>query len=337
MGGVQNPGTIVGVRNRRRSWVSSHRFGTIPLERNTQMAASILRVENPYPEQFLADVLPKNEPIVITGALDAAQLDPFWTPQYLGERFGRRDVQIYNDYFDLTSVGPLERYLSRHFGRTGPITRPVPYVRWYSRLRDVEFAWSDPMLAAMRPHWTTPRCVPVTDLVLPYAPAPRVCDPAEHRFPGRGLFISGRGARTGLHRDPWASDAFLCQLYGSKTWRLFAPEQAPLLTSGTKTVDLERIDANAFPRAAQARADFEFTQHAGEMVYVPHGWFHTVHSASDSISLTWNFVHRSKQRVFQDWLDAGASGIDLQIARYFLGDEGLSAMTAAGMERRWQA
>ena len=74
------------------------------------------------------------------------------------------------------------------------------------------------------------------------------CGPVEELFPAKAIFISGRGARTRLHRDPWASDAVLCQLYGSKQIVMFSPEQAQLLSDGESVVDIEDPDPKLFPQ-----------------------------------------------------------------------------------------
>jgi hypothetical protein len=61
---------------------------------------------------------------------------------------------------------------------------------------------------------------------------------------------------------------------------------------------------------------------------MPQGWFHSVRSVADSISFTWNFVHRLKRHALRAWLDAGVSQIDREIVRYFLGADGAEEFLA---------
>jgi hypothetical protein len=274
------------------------------------------RLQKLAPKRFVSEFMAGNRPVVVTDALEGWQLAERWTPGYLVERFGEERVQVYNSYFDLKTVKKLGAYIRERFDR--PETRPnPPYVRWYTRLRNVDFFWADAAFEQIRGNWTRPYFLPASDYVLPYAPAPETADPTADPFPARGLFISERGARTGLHVDPWGSDAVLCQLYGRKTWRMYSPDQAPLLTSGAAVVDVDHIDAERFPRAAEARPAYEFVLEPGETVYVPHGWYHAVHSDTDCISLTWNFVHRTGAAAFADWLERPHSKTDEDVVRFF--------------------
>jgi hypothetical protein len=274
------------------------------------------RLQKLASERFMSDYMALNRPVVVTDALDGWRLSERWTPEYLVEHFGEERVQVYNSYFDLKTVKKLAAYVRERFNQ--PETRPnPPYVRWYTRLRNVDFFWADAVFEKIRDHWTRPYFLPETDYVLPYAPAPAVVDPTADYFPARGLFISERGARTGLHVDPWGSDAVLCQLYGRKTWRMYSPDQAPLLTAGDAVADLDAIDADRFPRAGEACPTCEFVLEAGETVYVPHGWYHAVRSDTDCISLTWNFVHHTCAAAFAEWLERPQSKIDEDVVQFF--------------------
>ncbi|HEX2826039.1 MAG TPA: cupin-like domain-containing protein [Burkholderiales bacterium] len=274
------------------------------------------RLQNLSPERFATDFMARNRPVVVTDALDGWRLSERWTPDYLVEQFGDERVQVYNSYFDLKTVKKLGAYVRERFNRADGRPNP-PYVRWYTKLRNVDFFWADAAFEKMRGYWSRPYFLPAGDYVLPYAPAPEAADPTVDYFPARGLFISERGARTGLHVDPWGSDAVLCQLYGRKSWRLYSPDQAPLLSSGDAVADLECIDTERFPRAAEARPTYEFVLEPGETVYVPHGWYHAVHSDTDCISLTWNFVHRTNAAAFAQWLERPHSKIDEDVVRFF--------------------
>ena len=277
---------------------------------------SIERLHRVQPERFIADYMAQNRPVVVSDALDGWRLDEWWTPAYFLRYFADEKVQVYNSYFELRQVKKLGAYLTERFDSAEPRENP-PYVRWYTRLRNVDFFWADAVFVALREHWARPYFLPADDYVLPFAPAPQTADPTTDHFPARGLFISERGARTGLHVDPWGSDAMLCQLYGRKTWRMYAPDQAALLQVGDDVADVDNLDASRFPRAGEARPAYEFVLEPGESVYVPHGWYHVVHSDTDCISLTWNFVHATNIAAFVEWLSRPHSPFDEEIVRFF--------------------
>lgn len=266
--------------------------------------------------EFERDFMRANRPVIVTDALEAWRIEELWTPAYLRRSFGEDRVQVYNSYFDLKSVRKLGAFLDERFDRA-EVQRNPPYVRWYTKLRNVDFFWADAAFEKMRPNWSTPYFLPLTDYVLPFAPAPAIADATVDLFPAKGLFISERGARTGLHKDPWGSDAVLCQLYGRKEWVMYAPDQARYLESDEKVVDLQNPDSALFPEYPLARPAYEFSLEPGEVVYVPHGWYHTAYSTTDSISLTWNFVHGSGARAFTDWLAKPRSAIDEDVIRFF--------------------
>lgn len=270
-------------------------------------------------QRFLTDYVARNHPVIVTGALEPWNISSMWTPASLGERFGDRLVQVYNNYFDLQSLMPLQQYLSENFGkRSGEIEEKPPYVRWYTKLRDVDFCWADEAFTQLQRQWSCPSFVPSTDYVLPCTPTGCTSDPVTDHFPAKGLFISPRGARTSLHVDPWGSCAVLCQLYGTKRWYFYGPKQAEYLQNESGTVDVTRPDMHKFPAFSMARLSAICTLKPGEIIYVPHGWFHQVECDSDSVSLTWNFVHRTTVHSFIEWLSHGRlSAFDESVLRFF--------------------
>jgi Cupin-like domain len=270
------------------------------------------------PDRFACDYLRANRPVVVTDALTSWNLEERWTPGYLERELGDERVQVYNSYFDLKKICSLRKYFEGNFGRDrAGDPKGMPYVRWYTKLRDVEFCWADEAFRRFRDNWAMPYFLPTTDYVLPYVPVPERADPTVARFPAKGLFISGKSARTGLHVDPWGSDAVLCQLYGTKRWVMYHPEDGRHLREGDQVVELDRPDRAMFPEVDRARVAYDFVLHPGETVFVPHDWYHAVTSETDSISLTWNFVHRETVQRFLSWLQQPMSELDRSVLRFF--------------------
>ena len=271
------------------------------------MAEIIDRRSALAPVEFIERYLIGNQPVVVADAMNRWRL--FRTPEELESRFGAELVQVYNDLFDLTNVVPLRAYLQEWFGKSGePVAKkPLPYVRWYTKMKDVDFVWADEAFKSFSEQWSLPYFLPNSDYLLPCSVPGRPTTPTTDLFPGKGLFISGRGACTRLHRDPWASDAVLCQLFGEKHLLFYRPEQEVATSPGA---------AKNTPGAGE-KPWAEMTLKPGEVVFIPRGWPHHATSATDSISLTWNFVHASTWRWFFKHLASPSASAELPVLRFF--------------------
>jgi hypothetical protein len=263
------------------------------------MAQNIERRTGLSVTEFVDQYLVANKPVIVTDAMKTWSL--FRTPAELSERFGGELVQVYNDLFDLQNVVPLRTYLDQWFGKDVELdaTKPLPYVRWYTKMKDIDFAWADTAFCSFADQWALPYFLPSSDYLLPCAGSSRKLNPARDPFPAKGLFISPKGASTRLHHDPWASDAVLCQLFGEKHFALHSPEKRSSDGSGVK------------------ECDFEATLIPGEVIFIPRGWPHRAQGRTDSISLTWNFVHSSTWKWFFQHLASPPPANELPVLRYF--------------------
>ncbi|WP_394749619.1 cupin-like domain-containing protein [Spongiimicrobium salis] len=268
-------------------------------------------------EDFLTNYLTKNKPVVVTDAMDDWDLNRF-QPDSLKKEFGAEYTQVYNDLFDLQNVSTLESYLTSNFSK--PEENCKEYIRWYTKLKDLDFLWSDDIFKKLKTSWNQPYFLPVSDTIVPYCSADNEIDITTERFPYKGLFISGKGAKTRLHRDPFNSNAILCQLYGEKQISLFSPDQAPYLMNDNEFVDIKNPNLDKFPDFPKAKPTFELTLAPNEVILFPAGWFHDVTSISDSISITWNFVHASELTNFQSFITKHPEDDQLEIVKFFLKD-----------------
>ena len=117
--------------------------------------------------EFIERYLIGNRPVVVTDAMNRWTL--FRTPEELERRFGGELVQVYNDLFDLTNVIPLRSYLQEWFGKSGETVgnKPLPYVRWYTKMKDVDFVWADEAFKSFADQWSLPYFLPRSDYLLP--------------------------------------------------------------------------------------------------------------------------------------------------------------------------
>ncbi len=271
-------------------------------------------------EEFIENHVRANEPVVVR---DLAFDRDCWTREHFRTQLGDLPVQVYDTLFELQEVSTLGAYLDEHFGVPGGYRADVPYVRWYNQLKDVQHAWGDEAFRRLSPHWRMPSFMPRRGMLMPAKP---VADAVHDTFPYRGVLVSARGARTRLHRDPFASDAVVCQLSGVKEVVLYRPERADELRA-------RRADGSSFggfvdvrptPTTLIAQPDYHGFVRPGEVIYIPHGWLHDVLVVEDSISVTWNFVHESGALEFIDYLIGTVPGCDseFEVLRYFFKQAG---------------
>jgi hypothetical protein len=113
------------------------------------------------------------------------------------------------------------------------------------------------------------------------------------------IWIGPAGTLTPLHRD--ASDNFFAQIWGKKHFVLAAPHNRKYLyawsttpTGGLDGCDFnpEEPDFDRFPLAQNATC-ISITLGAGNLLYLPEGWFHQVRSETTSLSVNfWTSVKR---------------------------------------------
>lgn len=262
---------------------------------------------------FLDRHLLRGRPLLARGALAGWRAAPPWDLATLAGRFGEQRVPLYDTLFALRGVSTFGRYVAAH---TGPAATGVPpYLRWFARQSTARLPWADAAFAALAGEWAMPGWLPESRYLFPRTSGP--VDAARDPFPAKGLFVCGRGGRTRLHVDPWASDACLCQVTGRKRFIMFAPGAGEVLRRGDRMVDLDHPDEAHFPRWREAVPEFDDVLEPGDAVFVPGGWYHTAIALTDSVSITWNFVHAVHEDRFGRYLRGG--GAQDPTVAYFTG------------------
>ncbi len=289
-------------------------------------------IEMPDQATFAERYIAQRQPVVVDGLNYAADQ---WTPDAVSDRLGDLTTLVYGALFDLEDVQTLEDYIDDWFDLDGDDALDeddVPYVRWYNKLRDVEFAWGDQAFDRLAPTWTAPRCLPESGFLVPVDGKGAGVDPVHDPFPYRGIQIAARGARTRLHRDPFATDAVVCQYYGTKHAVLYRPDRAEELKAaadGSSFGGFIDIREGSGP-GLTVEPDYQGTIKPGQMIYIPRGWLHDVYVVDDSLSLTWNFVHQQGSKEFMDYLAGDPeSDSEYEILQYFHQLAGLPDLTAS--------
>jgi len=267
-------------------------------------------------QTFIAQYISAGRPVIVTDAMDEWPAMTKWTPTYFRERFGNLNTQIYDSLFTLLDIRPLRDYIDECLGNQNQESKGA-YVRWYVKFKDVDFYWSDEVFDELAKDWAHPYFLPKTSYVMPLCREPDTVLAHRSTFPYKGLFISSQGARTRLHRDPFGTDAVLCQFYGTKSVTFYQPADDDKLRRGKEFVDPRDPDPDAFPHFSSAAPIYRDDLKPGEILFTPSGWFHDVVSATDSISITWNFVHRANRSPFLREIADPSNDFDRDMLDFF--------------------
>jgi hypothetical protein len=109
------------------------------------------------------------------------------------------------------------------------------------------------------------------------------------------LWLGSAGTRSGWHYD--SCDNFLAQVIGSKHVLLGSPHEPAVFYPRASTINNSEVDADApdlerFPKYATTTL-YEAVLNAGDIIYMPAGWWHSLRSLEPSVNVNW---------VFGDWL-----------------------------------
>nr|CCA20147.1 histone arginine demethylase putative [Albugo laibachii Nc14] len=122
----------------------------------------------------------------------------------------------------------------------------------------------------------------------------------EFRPDYRWLIIGPERSGSTFHIDPNATNAWNAVIKGAKKWILFPPKCIPpgVFPSDDKSVVSTPISLMEWfltfyaeiSKLPPHRRPLEGICRAGEVVYVPHGWWHLVLNIEESIAITQNFI-----------------------------------------------
>lgn len=118
------------------------------------------------------------------------------------------------------------------------------------------------------------------------------------------LFLSGAGSRFPfVHIDPYYTHAWSVQLSGRKRFYLWPPspnQHAKLLRGELQRQDPTPIDASTkLAEIIQGRPCYQVDLEAGDLAFLPAGWWHTTETHEASVTLGGNFVEASNWQDFR--------------------------------------
>jgi hypothetical protein len=240
---------------------------------------------------FFFEYVRQLKPVIVTDAFEHWPARTRWTLSFFRERYGSRRVTVddvpyrFSDLIDL-----VER---------SPANTPAPYLRNLLIER-----WAPELLADIFP--------------LPHHTRPNWLD--SRFFPERPsltsieLYVGGAGAVFPvLHYDNLHTHAFLMQIAGSKEYAFYPPDQSRFLypLSGSESNksavnDIVNPDLDRFPLFVHAVPE-RCVLRAGEMLFVPAGWWHSARILEPAITVSANTVNSANWSAFaQDYLARGS-------------------------------
>jgi hypothetical protein len=255
---------------------------------------SIERCEALPHQEWVRRFLIPRVPVVFTDALTSWPAMGKWTPEFFKERYGSTPLAVEGQNHTLEGFLPTSKnggsltmgeFIDQVLASSDQ--NPAPYFRnvWLEKFLPELDADLHPEPVYFSPNWLEG---PFTQPLYPrlHAGHPE-------------LYIGGRGGKFPvLHYDSWHIYVFLCQLYGTKEYTVFAPDQTPFLypkdyhTSSISVDDIDHVDLKRFPLFAQAKP-IRFHLNPGEMLFVPPGWWHMAKILSPSISISVTRVNSS--------------------------------------------
>jgi hypothetical protein len=230
-------------------------------------------------ETFKAEYETANQPVIITECIDTWPAMAKWTDAYLIEHC--RDQTFSAGGFQM----PMDKYL--HYSRTLKDDQPL-------FIFDKEFATKVPQLAS---DYAVPEYFQEDFFALLGA---------EHRPDHKWLIIGPAKSGSSFHIDPNSTNAWNGVIRGAKKWILFPPEIVPPGVHPSEDgsdvstpVSLFEWFVTFYPQVQKlppSQRPREGICRAGEVIFVPHGWWHIVLNMEESIAITQNFVSTGNLR-----------------------------------------
>jgi len=241
------------------------------------MSTNVIRLADISSEQLLASFRDPHVPVVITDYVKTWPAATKWTPEFLVETHGDKIVPVVTmTDGDYAHSGRKEMRLADYIEHVQSCEREITDGQKSVRRNGGE-TWylAQAPLAKVFP-----------DLLLDIEIPPYISD---EKYSSAVMYAGGT-LFSQLHYHPRGS-AMLCMVYGTKTVRLFPPDQTSLLyphslKSGLAHVSQTRHkepDEQQFPKFSKAKY-LEVKLSAGDMLFIPKYWWHSIENEGFSIS-----------------------------------------------------
>ncbi|MBU0556508.1 MAG: cupin-like domain-containing protein [Alphaproteobacteria bacterium] len=249
----------------RRDWLLS----VMERQRSLSTAASaLIRCEGITAEQFLEHFYAPSRPCVIAGALADWPALQLWTPEYLRDTVGDAPVEFQGRR---EAAGDFELAKDRH-------KQTLPFSAYLDLIE--ANPGNDAYVTAYNSSANRAAFAP---LMRDVRPLPNLLGPGEGM-----LWVGPAGTFTPLHFD--LTNNLLIQITGRKRVLLVPPSQTRLLSHHRHVFsDVHDLEDEACMKRhplAQQVQPYVVTLEAGDMLFIPVGWWHQVRSLDFSVMMT---------------------------------------------------
>eukprot|EP00257_Ricinus_communis_P018983 XP_015577832.1 F-box protein At5g06550 [Ricinus communis] len=234
---------------------------------------NIVRKKGISVEEFVSNFEEPNKPVLLEGCMDNWAAFHNWDRDYLVRICG--DVKF--------AVGPVEMRLKEYFRYADQVREERPLY-----LFDPKFAEKVPSLGS--------------DYKVPmYFREDLFGVLGSERPDYRWIIVGPAGSGSSFHIDPNSTSAWNAVIKGSKKWILFPPDVIPSgvhpSPDGTEVacpVSIIEWFMNFYDATKDwKKRPIECVCKAGEVIFVPNGWWHLVINLEESVAITQNYVSRS--------------------------------------------
>lgn len=113
---------------------------------------------------------------------------------------------------------------------------------------------------------------------------------SDYRF----VYMGVKGSWTPLHADVFRSYSWSANVCGKKRWFFLDPSQCHFVFDRNAKSSVynifDEVSDSKYP-GFEKTIWLECTQEAGEIIFVPSGWYHQVHNLEDTISINHNWFN----------------------------------------------
>lgn len=251
-----------------QSWLCS----SLRMRKEWLSVDNIDRRSNLSVEEFVAEYEEPNKPVIITDALQNWPAMKSWNREYLIDLAGNVSF----------AVGPVEMTLDDYFlyAQTANEERPLYLF--------------DPKFGEKIPNLSSDYEVPV------YFREDLFSILGNGRPDYRWLILGPARSGSSFHIDPNSTSAWNAVIKGSKKWILFPPDvdppgvhPSPDGAEVAAPVSITEWFMNFYQETKRwKKKPLECICRAGEVMFIPNGWWHLVINLEDSIAITQNYVSR---------------------------------------------
>uniref|UniRef100_A0A7E4UYR7 JmjC domain-containing protein n=1 Tax=Panagrellus redivivus TaxID=6233 RepID=A0A7E4UYR7_PANRE len=267
-------------RSKPEDWNANDYYHTFPPVAGED---NILRMTKPTQEEFDNAVRAKNIPCLMLGIIDDWPARQEWTIERLTKRFPDQKFKV-GDKDGGGSIRMKLKYFTRYMYKNMDDSPMNVFDAGFGNRSKVRR-----LLCDVKP--------------LPYF-IPDFYKVSERKKipPHRWFIIGPRRSGTNIHVDPLGSSAWNALLEGVKLWCLFPPN-TPRHILKPKLGITNNPDAaitwftQVYPLLRKRPYCDIYTptvclQRAGEVMYVPSGWWHVVLNTEDTVAITENFIDK---------------------------------------------